>query len=77
MPGKKRCQFKHEEAQCTSAVLRIVGECPHCKAQFCGNHRLPEHHACHNLEDCKQQAFERNKAKLESEMTVASKLTAI
>jgi len=76
MPGKKRCQFKDGESQCRSAVLRVVGECPHCKIQHCGNHRLPEHHACNNLEDCRQQAFERNKAKLESEMTVASKLTA-
>jgi predicted nucleic acid binding AN1-type Zn finger protein len=37
-------------------------------------HRLPEHHNCNNLEDCRQQAFERNKAKLESERTVASKM---
>lgn len=39
-------------------------------------HRLPEHHNCTHLEDCRQQAFERNKSKLESERTVASKMTA-
>ncbi len=39
-------------------------------------HRMPEHHECQNLESCKQQAFEKNKAKLESERTVASKMAA-
>ncbi|KAF9052977.1 hypothetical protein BJ165DRAFT_827258 [Panaeolus papilionaceus] len=75
MPAKKRCQFQiGTESQCNSAALRIVGECPHCRAQFCSSHRLPEHHECSNLEDCRQQAFERNKTKLESERTVASKM---
>jgi len=91
MAAKKRCQFQ-SETQCNSAVVRIVGQCPHCRAEFCGavstfwhlsimnwllmppQHRLPEHHACNNLEDCRQQAFDRNKAKLESERTVASKM---
>lgn len=95
MPAKKRCQFQiNTDAQCNSAALRIVGECPHCRAQFCGSvsphlcpmphvpahdvsrfqHRLPEHHNCSKLEDCRQQAFDRNKSKLESERTVASKM---
>ncbi|ETW85759.1 hypothetical protein HETIRDRAFT_470918 [Heterobasidion irregulare TC 32-1] len=73
MPAKKRCQFQGEQA-CNQAALRIVGQCPHCRVDFCGTHRLPEHHACNNLEDCRQQAFNRNKAKLESERTVASKM---
>ncbi|KAF7779083.1 hypothetical protein Agabi119p4_3428 [Agaricus bisporus var. burnettii] len=75
MPAKKRCQFQINTAsQCSSAALRIVGECPHCRAQFCSSHRLPEHHNCSKLEDCRQQAFDRNKNKLESERTVASKM---
>ena len=92
MPAKKRCQFQADtEDQCNSAALRIVGQCPHCRAQFCGavrihyslsirilnhrvQHRLPEHHSCTNLEDCRQQAFDRNKTKLESERTVAPKM---
>ncbi|KAF9792763.1 hypothetical protein BJ322DRAFT_74508 [Thelephora terrestris] len=73
MPAKKRCQFQGDQ-KCTSAVLRIVGHCPHCSADFCGNHRLPEHHSCAHMEDCRQQAFNKNKAKLESERTVASKM---
>ncbi|KAF4615301.1 hypothetical protein D9613_002668 [Agrocybe pediades] len=75
MPAKKRCQSQAgTSAQCNQAALRIVGECPMCRAQFCGTHRLPEHHNCTNLEDCRKQAFERNKDKLESERTVASKM---
>ncbi|KAK0503145.1 hypothetical protein EDD18DRAFT_1136530 [Armillaria luteobubalina] len=75
MPAKKRCQFQiNTSSQCNSAALRLVGECPHCLAQFCGAHRLPEHHSCNNLEDCRQQAFLKNKEKLESERTVASKM---
>lgn len=35
MPAKKRCQLQ-AETPCNSAVLRIVGQCPHCRAQFCG-----------------------------------------
>ncbi|KAI0692390.1 nuclear protein [Cytidiella melzeri] len=73
MPAKKRCQFE-SEVRCNSAALRIVGQCPHCRADFCGTHRMPEHHNCQNLASCRQQAFEKNKAKLESERTVASKM---
>ncbi|KAL9715053.1 hypothetical protein Ac2012v2_001712 [Leucoagaricus gongylophorus] len=64
------------DALCTSSALRVAGDCPHCRAAFCSVHRLPEHHNCTHLEDCRQQAFERNKSKLESERTVASKMTA-
>ncbi|KAF7440403.1 hypothetical protein PC9H_000748 [Pleurotus ostreatus] len=73
MAAKKRCQLQ-AETPCNSAVLRIVGECPMCRHQFCGEHRLPEHHNCNQLEDCRKQAYERNKLKLESERTVASKM---
>lgn len=38
MAAKKRCQFQiGTDAQCSSAALRIVGECPHCRAQFCSS----------------------------------------
>ncbi|KAI0780760.1 hypothetical protein BD413DRAFT_608009 [Trametes elegans] len=73
MPAKKRCQLQ-SEPRCNQAVLRLVGQCPHCRLEFCGTHRMPEHHECQNLESCRQQAFEKNKAKLESERTVASKM---
>lgn len=35
MPAKKRCQLQ-AETRCNSAVLRLVGQCPHCRAEFCG-----------------------------------------
>ncbi|EIW60051.1 uncharacterized protein TRAVEDRAFT_145087 [Trametes versicolor FP-101664 SS1] len=73
MPAKKRCQLQ-SEPRCNQAVLRLVGQCPHCRLEFCSTHRMPEHHECQNLESCRQQAFEKNKAKLESERTVASKM---
>ncbi|KZV65430.1 hypothetical protein PENSPDRAFT_655808 [Peniophora sp. CONT] len=75
MAPKKRCQFT-SEAQCNQAALRIVGQCAHCRQNYCGTHRMPEHHACSNLADCKQQAFERNKAKLEGERTINSKMVS-
>ncbi|RPD53248.1 hypothetical protein L226DRAFT_576496 [Lentinus tigrinus ALCF2SS1-7] len=37
MPAKKRCEFQSSEAHCNQAVLRIVGQCPHCRLQFCGD----------------------------------------
>ncbi|CAL1704928.1 unnamed protein product [Somion occarium] len=73
MAVKKRCQIQ-SEPRCNSAALRLVGQCPHCRAEFCGAHRMPEHHNCQNLESCRQQAFEKNKAKLESERTVSPKM---
>ena len=90
MPAKKRCQLQ-SEPRCNQAVLRLVGQCPHCRLEFCSTvrpthvsitpqwltllqQRMPEHHECQNLESCRQQAFEKNKAKLESERTVASKM---
>jgi predicted nucleic acid binding AN1-type Zn finger protein len=74
MPAKKRCQFSATE-QCNQAALRIVGTCSHCTQHYCATHRLPEQHGCNKLEDCRQEAFSRNKARLEAERTVASKMT--
>ncbi|KAG9046768.1 hypothetical protein FS837_003698 [Tulasnella sp. UAMH 9824] len=77
MAKKQRCQFKNGETPCSSAAIRIVGDCPHCESHFCGQHRLPEQHACVNLESCKAAAFEKNREKLEGERTVSSKLVSV
>ncbi|KAK9324405.1 ubiquitin-related domain-containing protein [Lipomyces orientalis] len=69
-PAKKRCSFK----SCTSAPLRIVGDCSFCDGHFCAKHRLLEDHKCTGLQDCKQQLHERNALKLQQEQTVASKV---
>ncbi|KAK9472728.1 ubiquitin-60S ribosomal protein-like protein L40 [Dipodascopsis tothii] len=68
--GKKKCSFK----ACSSAPLRIVGDCTFCEGHFCGKHRLLEDHKCTGLQDCKQQLHERNALKLQQEQTVASKV---
>ncbi|KAJ7582905.1 hypothetical protein C8J56DRAFT_235677 [Mycena floridula] len=78
MPAKKRCQHLVDtESQCNSAALRIVGQCPHCRAQFCAEHRMPEHHGCSNLEDCRKRAYDQNKEKLEKERTIASRMSTV
>ncbi|KXS93664.1 hypothetical protein AC579_10298 [Pseudocercospora musae] len=68
-PKKIRCNFK----DCKDAAQRIVGDCAFCQGHFCGKHRMLESHNCTGLEDCKQEEKDRNKAKLESERTVAIK----
>lgn len=70
--GKKRCQ--NETEPCNQAVVRLVGQCPHCSLEFCGKHRLPETHSCAQLSSCRSEAFKRNKDKLESERTIENKM---
>ncbi|KAL8286407.1 hypothetical protein RQP46_004424 [Phenoliferia psychrophenolica] len=71
---KKRCgRWLTTTERCSQVSLRIVGDCTFCETSFCGRHRLPEDHACPNLSNCRAEAFERNKSKLEAEMTVGSK----
>ncbi|KAL7412819.1 hypothetical protein BDY24DRAFT_341309, partial [Mrakia frigida] len=60
--------------RCPSAAVRIVGTCPHCELHFCSTHRLPEEHKCSHLQQCRDAAFEANRARLVSERTVARKV---
>ncbi|ODV57866.1 Tmc1p [Ascoidea rubescens DSM 1968] len=66
----KRCSFNN----CSSAPLRIVGDCDYCKGRFCSTHRLLENHFCSGLQSCKDQLHQRNATKLHSEQTIASKV---
>lgn len=74
MPKKKakknRCTF----VSCTSAPLRMVGDCGQCHGKFCAKHRLLEDHMCTGLQFCKDNAHERNAMKLQSESTIASRV---
>lgn len=77
--GKKRCQHNAGQltqeganAQCRDAAVRLVGECPHCKLQFCAQHRLPEQHKCSQQEQVRHLAFQANKQRLEAERTAAT-----
>eukprot|EP00999_Lentomonas_sp_LEN2_P003093 NODE_945_length_1103_cov_81.334016_g901_i0.p2 GENE.NODE_945_length_1103_cov_81.334016_g901_i0~~NODE_945_length_1103_cov_81.334016_g901_i0.p2 ORF type:complete len:150 (-),score=32.19 NODE_945_length_1103_cov_81.334016_g901_i0:199-648(-) len=67
---KSKCMF----GDCTDRVATIIGNCSYCKSSFCGKHRLPEAHACTNLQTCRQAAFDRNSVKLMNEKTVATKI---
>lgn len=76
---KKRCQHGAGQAkedgttaQCRDAAVRLVGECPHCKLQFCAQHRLPESHRCAMQDKVRHAAFEANKNRLEQERTAAT-----
>lgn len=66
----KKCSFP----DCTSAPLRMVGDCQFCHGKFCSKHRLLESHNCKDLKICKDKCYERNALKLQSEQTVASKV---
>ncbi|KAM0788412.1 hypothetical protein ACM66B_001549 [Microbotryomycetes sp. NB124-2] len=72
---KKRCGcWITPTERCSQVSLRIVGDCSFCSTSFCGRHRLPEDHACPNLQNCKQEALDRLKTKLDSEKTTAEKI---
>ncbi|CEI85629.1 hypothetical protein RMCBS344292_00087 [Rhizopus microsporus] len=67
---KVRCSLE----LCTSAYVKIIGDCNYCQAKYCSRHRLPEDHACYNMNVCKQLAHRRNSEKLLNEYCVASKV---
>ena len=54
--SSKCCAFP----KCQGKPSSLVGRCRWCKAVFCGGHRLPELHACSNLDSCRQGSFEKN-----------------
>jgi len=78
LPGggpKKRCAYRLTATeQCSSQAMRLVGECSHCSATFCGRHRLPEDHNCSGLDGAKENAWKENKEKLEKEATGSGKM---
>ena len=59
---------------CADRAIKIVGECRYCAQHYCGKHRLPESHACENLQGCRQQSYEKNSSKLMGEKCVADKV---
>jgi len=59
---------------CAQKPVLIIGDCKFCKLKFCGTHRLPETHACSNMQSCRDQHFMKNKLKLEGEKCVSSKV---
>lgn len=60
-------------SECTDRVAKIVGDCRYCGLGYCSRHRLPESHACDNIQGCRQQSYEKNSSKLMGEKCVADK----
>ena len=48
---------------CKGRVVAMIGTCKWCSQNFCQEHRLPECHACPQIESCKQASFEINASK--------------
>lgn len=66
---KGRCSM----TGCCDRVAKIVGECRYCGLGYCSRHRLPESHACDNIQGCRQQSYEKNSSKLMGEKCVPDK----
>ncbi len=59
---------------CLDRAVRIVGHCRYCSLSYCSKHRLPEAHACSNLQGCKNLASSSLAEKLLREKTVGQKV---
>ncbi|RKO96829.1 nuclear protein, partial [Caulochytrium protostelioides] len=59
---------------CGERAVKIVGTCRYCSANFCSRHRLPEAHACSNLQGCRDESIAKLEHKLIGEKCVASKV---
>ncbi len=62
---------------CSGRAVMIIGDCKFCSGKFCSKHRTVESHSCPNIEQCRQQHFEKNSLKLSNEKTVASKVESV
>jgi len=68
--SKTRCNLDG----CVSRVVKIVGDCKYCEGHYCSGHRLPESHACTNLQSCRQDSLDKLATKLYKEKCVADKI---
>eukprot|EP01137_Pigoraptor_chileana_P034011 Opistho-2@25924 len=71
--GKSQCTMEG----CADRPVMLVGDCKYCQGKFCGKHRLPETHACAQMDACRKQAFDKNASKLQNERTGASKVIRV
>lgn len=72
VPVKKNNVCHHDG--CSDRIVKIIGDCRYCERKHCGRHRLPEMHACPNLQACREAHFKKNENKLLGEKTVAGKV---
>ncbi|KAJ3072530.1 hypothetical protein HDU98_003416 [Podochytrium sp. JEL0797] len=59
---------------CGAAAVKTIGTCRYCSSQYCAKHRLPEAHACANLQTCQSAAKDRLEKRLIGEKTVGAKI---
>eukprot|EP01103_Thecamoeba_quadrilineata_P008763 TRINITY_DN18493_c0_g1_i1.p1 TRINITY_DN18493_c0_g1~~TRINITY_DN18493_c0_g1_i1.p1 ORF type:complete len:142 (-),score=20.59 TRINITY_DN18493_c0_g1_i1:30-455(-) len=69
-PPQNKCVY----SGCTKRPALIIGDCRFCGKKYCSQHRLPETHNCHNISDCRNQSYEKNKEKLMREKCVGIKV---
>lgn len=93
MPARKRCQHAGAPCPNAAVrIVGTCSRCSHhfcasvsrppplywiAVADLGLQHRLPEQHACTKLTECKREAFETNRTKLESSRAVASKMEVV
>lgn len=73
-PTKKVIANKCNFGECPDRIVKIVGTCRHCSKNFCAKHRYIESHACENMINCKQEAFDKNAKKVLNEKATAQKV---
>ncbi|KAJ3284115.1 hypothetical protein HDU79_008493 [Rhizoclosmatium sp. JEL0117] len=66
---KVKCDFG-----CGQPIVKTIGTCRYCSAQYCAKHRLPEAHACANMQSCQSAAKDRLEKRLIGEKTVGAKV---
>ena len=71
---RKKNWCNYEEIDCKEKQSLSVGLCKWCNKSFCIKHRLPEAHNCPQMKNCKLQAFEINKARMNGEKCISKKV---
>jgi predicted nucleic acid binding AN1-type Zn finger protein len=73
LPNKIRCSH----GGCKRRAAVVIGDCRYCKSTFCLHHRLPETHACSEIDACKKLALHRNTRVLMESKCVGSKVRSL
>ena len=64
-------------AYCSKKAIMLTGDCIYCKCNYCNIHRLPEFHACPEIEKCKSDSFQENYTKTINGKCVKSQIEII
>jgi predicted nucleic acid binding AN1-type Zn finger protein len=70
MAKKTKCAL----SVCQDRAVAILGDCKYCEARYCSKHRLPEMHACANIQQCKNEAVQKLSQQLLADKCVPTKL---